>query len=168
MNSIADILTKELSNVSKILIVGVGSLLRSDDAIGVYVAKKLKRLIGRSNIVKVLVCEGGVENAIHLIKFYKPSHMIIIDAIYISNEEPGTIYVLNADEIRDEILVSTHHIPIKLLLRYLSTLLNVKAILIGIQVKSLDFNIGMSDEVKAAGKYLLKLLVNVLRSKNLI
>lgn len=79
----------------KILIAGMGNVLRQDDGFGVEVAKRL--IVEQSLPANVKIIEVGI-GGIHLVQELMDSYdvLMIIDAVQRS-DPPGTLYVLEAE-----------------------------------------------------------------------
>lgn len=69
-----------LSSTEKMLILAIGSELRSDDAVGMYIADELVKY--NFNKEKVCIIKGATapENFTGEIKKFRPAKMLIIDA----------------------------------------------------------------------------------------
>ncbi len=156
-------MVEELLRCDKVVVVGMGNILRGDDGIGIFIAKKLRKLVRGSKKVKVLVCEAGFENITHVLVRYKPKRLLIIDAVYVEGGEPGTIYVFGINDIDSNPTITTHHLPLKLVLDYLMRHLDVEVSIIGVQVGRIELGAKMSDEVLNAGLYLVNLFEEVLQ-----
>jgi hydrogenase 3 maturation protease len=147
-----------LSNAKKVVILGVGSQLRSDDALGLEVIRRLEGKI--RDHVRLL--EGGTvpENYTQVIREFGPTHILMIDAAQL-NQEPGYTRLISANKIFG-IPTSTHSIPLNMLAEYLKKSTNAKIALLGIQPKSLQFGEELSQEVKAAVATVSETLIEVL------
>lgn len=144
----------------KLLLLGVGSELRADDAVGLLVAKQLRKSLGKSQRVKIFLGHTAPENLTGQIKKFGPSHLIIIDALDIA-KRPGTIDVINLTET-DNLSFSTHKLPIKLTADYLFAAIACKTIIVGIQPYSLTFSEPVSEPVIKAAEKLSLLLVEAI------
>src|SRR5208283_643396 len=79
-----------------VVVLGVGSELRSDDAAGVRVAAELARAL----LSGVHALDGGSapENCTAEIRQLDPSHLIIVDSAHMQ-EPPGTVRLIEYSEI---------------------------------------------------------------------
>jgi hydrogenase 3 maturation protease len=129
-----------------VVVLGVGSELRSDDAAGVRVSAAL----ARKPLPGVYAIDGGSapENCTAAIRHLAPTHLIIVDAAELS-QVPGTIRVLACEEIGSAGF-GTHALPLSVLADYLQKEVGCRVTVIGIQPKSLVFGQTMSPEVSAA------------------
>lgn len=135
-------LKQKLSGASKVLILGIGSDLKGDDAAGILAAQKLESKF------EVIIGGTAPENFTSEIKRIKPSHLIIIDSAQM-NEPPGYIRLIDSDEISGYSF-GTHALPLSVMINYLKEYFPLKTIIIGIQPKTLAFGAPPSVEVKKA------------------
>lgn len=125
------------------LVLGVGNILRGDDAFGPLVVEKLKK---KNISIDVLDCGSQPENFLEIIKKKNPDKLIICDTINKNQED--TIKVFTSDEIKEKTF-STHNIPLSFLEKYLET----KIIFIGFPTEKTEFNTRPSKEcLKAVEK----------------
>ena len=82
-------LQKEIGNFTKLSIIGVGSEIRQDDAVGLHIAKKLQGMI-KDPKVEVLIGGTTPENLSGALRKSKPSHVLIVDAAS-SGKPAGTL-----------------------------------------------------------------------------
>lgn len=129
----------------------IGNRDGGDDAIGPYVADKLQK---ESNIT-VLDCGTVPENYTSVVKKHKPQTLIIIDAVEM-NEKPGTIKIVPKEKI-GTMHISTHGIPISLLIEYLEKYVG-KIFLIGVQPATMSGE--LTSSVKKSGEKLVTLIIN--------
>ncbi len=127
----------------RVVLLGVGSTIRGDDAAGVRIARRL----GSLHLPGVWALEGGTapENLTGKIRELSPSHLIIADSADMG-EEPGTILLLNPDEIAG-ISFGTHALSLGVLAGYLRQEAGCEVTIMGIQPRSLDFGAEVSTEV---------------------
>ena len=152
----------QLKYAKKIAIIGVGSELRGDDIAGLLVIHRLKKRLSALKLARRVKCfYGGTapENLTGEIRRFLPTHLIIVDSLDIG-KKPGTLVVLSPAEVGSGVSFSTHKMPIKVMIEYLSRSLNCEITLVGIQPKSLDFNSPASKPIKksitAASNLILK------------
>jgi hydrogenase 3 maturation protease len=129
-----------------VVVLGVGSELRSDDAAGIRVCAAL----ARKPLPGVHTLDGGSvpENCTAAIRRLAPSHLIIVDAANLA-QAPGTIRVIDFADIGGASF-ATHALPLSVLAGYLQKEVGCRVTVIGIQPKSLEFGRTMSPEVSAA------------------
>ena len=88
-----------------ILVIGLGSPIMSDDAIGLVVSEKIESM----NLDKVETCQeaiGGLD-IIPVLWGYK--HAIIVDAIQTEQYEPGTVMIFDPEDFAPTITNASAH-----------------------------------------------------------
>ena len=136
----------ELLDSKKILFVGIGNALKSDDAIGIYICKKIQQ----SNKIETLIVESGIEKFVGKINSIDPEILILVDCTDF-NEEPGFIDFLPIEEIQD-FTVNTHTISVK----RISEFFKMKTYLLGIQPENVKFGEVFSKKVLNSADELIK------------
>lgn len=134
-------------DMSRVVIVGIGSEFRGDDAAGVLVARNLKKSVKSPN---VLIIEAGVapENFTSEIRKFKPSHVILVDAADFE-AEPGTFIFTDSSAAIGQ-SISTHKLPLSFLSDYLRNQTSAKVLLIGIQPAGAGLSNEMCKKVEDA------------------
>lgn len=120
-----------------ILFAGVGNVLKKDDGVGVYIARK----ISQGNGIGSLVVEMGIENYIGKINTIDPDILIIIDACDFGRK-PGFVRLAMVSDMK-ETTTNTHNIS----LVKLSDFFNMPVYILGIQPADISFGEGMCREV---------------------
>ncbi|HHT86589.1 MAG TPA: hydrogenase maturation peptidase HycI [Clostridiales bacterium] len=141
-----DCLKEKIKQAERIAIMGIGSELRSDDAAGMRLINELNCL-GLSNCDNVRLLYGSTapENFTGEIKAFSPNLLILVDAASMGLQA-GAIKIIESDEIMG-VTFSTHMLPLPIVLNYLKQEASFETVLIGIQPKSTDFGIEISEEV---------------------
>jgi hydrogenase 3 maturation protease len=134
----------------KNLVMCIGNREGGDDAIGPYIADRLKE-----KEVEVLDCGVVPENYTSVVKKYNPKNLIIIDAVDMGLL-PGETRRVPKEKI-GVMHISTHGIPISVLINYLERYVE-KIIFIGIQPKSMSGK--LNEIVKRNADYLLDIIIN--------
>ncbi len=129
------------------LVMCIGNRDGGDDAVGPYVADKLK------NDFTVIDAGTVPENYTSVVKKHDPKNLFIIDAVDMSLE-PGEIRIVPKEKI-GVMHISTHGIPISVLINYLEQYVE-NIIFIGIQPKVMSGN--LTEIVRKSGDDLVKLL----------
>jgi len=140
--------------MKRFVILGIGNRFRGDDGVGPEVIKVLSKKIKMDN-VKLIDCDVVPENFLNEIEEFKPNTILIVDAIS-TNKTPGEIVVIKS--LDADFVLSTHRVPLSILVKYLKTHMNVKTVLIGIQVKDVKFGSKMSEEVRRSIKNVIKIV----------
>jgi len=133
--------------MSRVVIVGIGSEFRGDDAAGVLVARNLKKRVKSPN---VLVIEAGVapENFTSEVKKFRPSHIILVDAADFK-AKPGT-FIFTDSGVAIGQSISTHKLPLSILSDYLHNQTSAEVFLVGIQPAEAGLSSEMCKKVKDA------------------
>ena len=134
----------------KVVIVGIGNILRGDDGAGPELIKRLEfRKFSTLNSKLFLMDVGEVpENYLEKIARCNPDVILLVDAVNLESS-PGSIKIVEQDAIRGEGL-STHNASLKLAIEYLKKETKADILLLGIQPGNLKMNRGLSEPVKQA------------------
>jgi hydrogenase 3 maturation protease len=129
-----------------VVVLGVGSPLRSDDSAGL----RLAALVTRAALPGVHAIEAGPapENCTAEVRRLCPSHLVIVDAADLG-EPPGTIRLI-APELIGSTSFGTHGLPLGVVADYLRSEVGCRVVVVGVQPKSLAFGEELSPEVEAA------------------
>ena len=122
----------------KVVIVGIGNILRGDDGAGPELIKRLEfRKFSTLNSKLFLMDVGEVpENYLERIAGYKPDVILLVDVVDFKSS-PGSIKVIGQDALRDEGF-STHNVSLKLAMKYLKEETKADVFMLGIQPKKLN------------------------------
>ncbi len=130
------------------LVMCIGNPKGGDDAVGPYIAKKLKELN-----IDVIDCGTTPENYTSVVKQKNPKKLIIIDAADMGLK-PGEIRIVPKEKI-GVMTISTHGIPTSVLMNYLEKYVK-KVILIGIQPQNMSGE--MNTKIKEKANYLVEII----------
>ena len=130
----------------KIAVLGIGSQIRGDDAVGLEIVERLEEYPLRD--VLLLKTETVPESFTSVLRKFNPTHILMIDAAYLGGE-PGEAKIIPTQMICD-VCVSTHKLPLTVLANYLTGTLGSKVTLVGIQPLSIAFGTSITRELKAA------------------
>ena len=130
----------------KTLLIGVGSILRTDDGAGPLLIEKVEA----NPIEGVVPLDGGTvpENTTHIVKAEQPDRVILVDAAEM-NIAPGSIRLIDENDIAKSLFITTHTMPLNFLIDAYKKICK-DIYFIGIQPKSLEFCDEMSPEVSQA------------------
>ena len=129
---------------------GIGNEDRGDDGVGPYVAKRIN-FTGWIGVN----CSTIPENFTSIVKKEKPELLVIVDAAEMGLE-PGEIRVIPREKV-DELTMSTHYIPLSVLIRYLEESAN-RIMFVGIQPKERTEGNELSKEVREGAERLLEFI----------
>ncbi|MFA4647369.1 hydrogenase 3 maturation endopeptidase HyCI [Pyrococcus kukulkanii] len=144
---------------TRIVICGIGNDVRSDDAFGVAFVERLRKKVKGKNIL-ILNCGPVPESFLGKIIEFNPDLIIFVDAVHF-NGKPGELIIADPEGTLGD-TISTHGMPLKILMKFIKEHINAKAILIGCQPKNLEMFGKMSPEVKEALEKLLSLFFEIL------
>lgn len=147
------LLKKKLNNAQKIAVLGIGSELRGDDVAGMLASQLIDEACKKSdnpNKIKVFYGATAPENFSGEIKKFKPTHLIMIDAVNVG-KQTGYICLIELDDIGG-ISFSTHQLPLNIFADYLKQTLKCEVIIIGIQPATLEFSAPVSKEITFAAQ----------------
>jgi len=128
-------LASETMDATKIAIIGIGEEKLTDDGIGPYIITKLLKY----NNEKLLIMNCGIDMMARMdeIITFDPSHMILIDTCTY-NGPPGTVVILKRKDISDLVPISSHTIPIHIVIDLIHEKIpNLQTLMIGIVPESL-------------------------------
>jgi hydrogenase maturation protease len=136
MNELLEKLLSHLKGATKIVFMGVGEEKLTDDGVGPYIVTEL---LDYSN-EKFLFINANIDPMAridHIVEF-NPSHLIIIDTCTLK-ELPGTIAILERENICDYVPISTHTIPLHIVIDLIvQKIPNLSVFMIGIVPESLE------------------------------
>ncbi|MBW2020412.1 MAG: HyaD/HybD family hydrogenase maturation endopeptidase [Deltaproteobacteria bacterium] len=147
----------------RIVILGVGNMLLSDEGVGVHVANKLMEM---SLPPGVEVVEGGTDGFGLMNVVTGADRLIVVDAVK-GGAAPGSIYrfdINDAPAYPDMYKTSVHQIGI-LEVVHLSELIGKtpETTIIGVEPKSLDMGMELSPEVKAKLPKIIELILEEIK-----
>lgn len=151
-----------LKGKGRIVIMGVGNPLKGDDAAGLLCAEALLKGVPAKERrgVKILRAYDVPENYTGIIRKFKPTRVIIIDAA-LAGLKAGDIFVLEKEKIAIE-EISSHKIPLMVLISYLEQSIECKVTVLGIQARDLSFGAPVHPVIKAAVKTVSDYLAGVI------
>ncbi|MDA8229236.1 MAG: HyaD/HybD family hydrogenase maturation endopeptidase [Desulfitobacterium hafniense] len=151
-------------HIPKIMVMGVGNLLLTDEGLGIHFLKELEQ-VALPNNVELL--EGGTAGLelVHLIQ--EVDYLIIIDALN-ANAEPGALFRFRPDDLKvfpDKFEVSFHQVGILEVLAMANILGKAPETLVyGIQPKSLEWGLEVSREIADIFPRLKELVLSEINS----
>jgi len=146
----------------KTIIIGIGNEFRSDDAIGIIAARKLKE----KNLINAEVIEHNGDGA-SLMEIWKNcEQVILIDAANINNC-PGQIHIIDAkaDKIpKSSTIHSSHIFSVAEAIETSRTMgtLPERMVIYGIEGKNFKAGTKVSEEISIAVDKVVKKIVNVI------
>jgi hydrogenase maturation protease len=149
---------------SRLLILGLGNLLCSDDGVGAFVAGAIAE--PRRAPEGVLVLDGGTLGLSLLPYLEDAEQAILVDAIQ-ADAPPGTIVRLEGDEVGPAVAarLSVHQVGVSDLIeaaRWRGTV-PPTLVLLGVVPETIELGVGLSAPVRAAAGDLLRLVCDEAR-----
>lgn len=132
----------------KILFVGVGNRLKSDDAIGIIICEK----INFTTCVDTLIVEAAIEKFVGKINSLAPDLLVLVDCTDF-DREPGYFKMIHISEIPDNTF-HTHTVS----LRRISEFFEMETFLLGIQPQNVKFGEEISPSVWQAAQKIINYL----------
>ncbi len=129
----------------RVVVLGIGNTLRSDDGAGSILAQGIKDKVSFT----VFDAQASPENYLDKIIRENPDTILIIDAVDFGGR-PGELRMLEGDEVKTANLFSTHNASISLTINYLQTHIAADIIILIIQPKTIALGEDLSPEVKEA------------------
>jgi len=147
----------------KVVILGVGNLLLSDEGVGVHVANELMK---RELPPGVTVVEGGTDGFRLINVITDADRLIVVDAVK-GGGAPGSIYSFDINEVQNcpsGFKTSVHQIGILEVIN-LSGLIGKtpQTTVIGVEPKSLEISMELSPEIREKIPRIIELVLEELK-----
>ncbi|MDY6843010.1 MAG: hydrogenase maturation protease [Thermodesulfobacteriota bacterium] len=150
--------TDSISPPPKILVLGVGNLLLSDEGVGVHIAQKLLTM---DLPTEVEVIEGGTDGFGLINIISEADHVVVVDAVR-GGGSPGSIYRFGIQDIRDSshfFKTSFHQVGILEIVSLSGLLGRVpETTVIGIEPKSVTVGMDLSPEIQGRVSRIIELI----------
>lgn len=124
-----------LTGARRVFVLGIGMDWKSDDRLGAALARAISRALPPDPRLRVVDGGEAPENFTGTVRAFAPSHVLLLDAID-HGLKPGIVFLAEESAITVGDMTS-HHLPLKLLMRFLERSLPCRVILIGVQPKTL-------------------------------
>ncbi len=143
-----------LSHAERLVLIGVGNENLGDDGVGVYIVNSIHKAT-KSNFV----LNGGSvpENITHKLRNLLPTHILLIDAANF-NEEPGSFILATSDDVVGK-SISTHQLPLSILMKYLENEYHANVRLLCIQIESKIPSMKLTQSVLHTANNLINILI---------
>jgi hydrogenase 3 maturation protease len=170
MESLKTAVRRNLKGAERVAVLAIGSSLRGDDAAGLQVADQLRRVRTKArskavhSALRIFMGETAPENLTGEIKKFRPTHLVILDAADAGGKRPGSITLIQHDVLRGGSSISTHNMPVNVLIQYLQQSVPCKVLILGIQPKSHEYGQPLSVPVKKAAERAAAALAAALRA----
>ena len=141
------------------VICGIGNRIRGDDAVGPMVIDELKKTLKNDNTL-LLDCEHFPESFIKRITEFRPEKVVLVDTADFG-AKPGMFRTIDTDSIKKQAL-STHKMPLTLLVNYLRSKIDFELVFLGVQPKQRGFDEKVSSECRAAVKRVSRVIKEII------
>jgi len=147
--------------ISRVAVLGIGSQLHGDDAVGIMIVRALKQN-GFYN-ERLLVVNAGIapENKLVKLRQFAPDLVLMIDAAQMGLE-PGSVCCLDPQKI-DGFSFSSHTLPLQVLCNYITLEIGSRVSILGIQPEDISFGAALSPLVSDSIGAVLPALVEILK-----
>lgn len=149
-----------LKDFEKLIILGVGNELKSDDGVGPFIVKNLMAENIESDRLLLINAETVPENFTGKIRKENPSHVIIVDACLMGCK-PGDIRIVDKDDFTN-IGISTHSMSLSYFVKYLERDTDFKIIFVGIEPETMDWGANPTENVEKAAFDFIKIIKGIL------
>jgi hydrogenase 3 maturation protease len=156
-------LAAQLAGAERIFVLGIGMDWKRDDRLGIVLARALARKLPSEPGIRVASGGEAPENFTGAIRAFAPSHVLLLDAVDHALE-PGTVFLADERSITVGDMTS-HHLPLHLLMRFLGASLPCRVILVGVQPCSLRPGNSLSAPIKKTLPALAGFLAEILRER---
>ena len=162
MSELRDFLFEKLSGTKRLAVLGVGSILRGDDAAGIQIVERLLEAFPQEDYPNLSICAGGTapENFSGNLRLFRPDHLLIVDAAD-AGCEPGSIVDIPRTEIGGPSF-SSHMLPLKIMVDYLINETGTSVTMLGLQYKEIEFGTDLSPEMREAADELTEALLEII------
>jgi hydrogenase maturation protease len=137
MDELYTILLNRLSGVRSIVFMGIGEEKLTDDGVGPYI---ISELLPYSDNEKFLFINAGTDPMARIddVVNFNPNSLILIDTCTV-NKPSGTISILEREAIKEYVPISTHTIPVHIVVDLIvEKLPNLNVFMIGFVPESLE------------------------------
>ena len=141
---------------------GIGNELNGDDAAGVWIVRRLLSVLKDTPNILILDCGTVPENAFGELRRFEPQFILLVDAADFGGQ-PGEVNYIDPHDTSG-FSASSHSLPLSVLSKYIEQEFKCGVGLLGIQPASLEFDAGLSSEVKNSVSIVVKGLVEILRT----
>ena len=142
----------------RVVIVGIGSPIRHDDAVGLKINELLDGRLP-SNVL-LLQTETVPESYTGAIRDFHPTHVLLLDAANF-NGVPGEGRIIPPKMIAN-VSVSTHSLPLNIFIDYIRKSICENVTLLGIQGIEIGFGEGITPLVLEGAAAITNLLIDML------
>ena len=141
-----------LHDFEKLIVLGIGNEVKSDDGVGPLIIKKLKDENIENKNLLFIDAKTVPENFTGKIRKEKPTHLILVDAC-LMDLQPGEMKIVNKYDFAN-IGISTHSMSLSFFVRFLEKDTKINIIFVGIEPETMDFGEVTPKVEKAADEFI--------------
>ena len=149
-----------LSGFKKLIILGVGNELKSDDGVGPFIINKLIDENIENDSLLLINAETVPENFTGKIRKENPSHVIIVDACLMGSE-PVEIKIVDKEDFAN-IGISTHSMSLSYFVKYLEKDNDFKVIFVGIEPETMDWGANPTEIVEKTAFEFIEIIKGII------
>ncbi len=149
-----------LIDCDKLIVLGVGNELKSDDGVGPFIIKKLKEENIENDKLLFIDAQTVPENFTGKIRKEEPTHLIIVDAC-LMDSQPGDMKIVDKDNFAN-IGISTHSMSLSFFVRYLEKDTDFKIIFIGFEPETMDWGAKPTSKVEKSANEFIEILKGII------
>ena len=152
-------LSNFLSDFEKLIVLGIGNEVKSDDGVGPAIIKKLKEENIENKKLLFIDSKTVPENFTGKIRKENPTHLIIVDAC-LMDLEPGDMKLVNRYNFAD-IGISTHSMSLSFFVKFLEKDIDIKIAFVGIEPQTMEMGDKLSPNVEKAAYEFIEILKGI-------
>jgi hydrogenase 3 maturation protease len=157
-SALEEALKEFLSGAARIAVLGIGNDMRTDDGLGPFVIEGLN--LEHPDLMTENV--GSVPEAFtRPLAEFGAQRVIMVDAADMG--KPAAYIDLITKERIGGITISTHSMPLSLLMMYLEQETQAKTVLLGVQPKSIILGEGLTPEIRQVAQKVIRILRRTLQ-----
>ena len=149
-----------LSDCEKLIVLGVGNELKSDDGVGPFIISKLKEENIENKNLLFIDSQTVPENFTGKIRKETPTHLIIVDAC-LMGLKPGDMKIVNENEFAN-IGISTHSMSLSYFVKYLEKDTDFSIIFVGFEPETMEFGDKPTPKVEKAAIEFIEILKGII------
>lgn len=149
-----------LSDCEKLIVLGVGNELKSDDGVGPFIISKLKEENIENKNLLFIDSQTVPENFTGKIRKENPTHLIIVDAC-LMGLKPGDMKIVNKNEFAN-IGISTHSMSLSFFVKYLEKDTDFSIIFVGFEPETMEFGDKPTPKVEKATMEFIEILKGII------
>jgi len=164
MGPLSGAIQRRIKNAGRLAIVGIGDELILPDRLGMYAAQ----VIGEQQIPGVEIFFAGTvpESITGLLRRYQPEHVLFLDSAAMGTR-PGTIALIEPEQVHASLL-STHVLPLTVVMSYVEQETGAGVTLLGIQPDLSGTDTDLAGEDRVCLDRNLQVLSRIIRDRQIV